>query len=71
MTDHLDTIINVLLAFVLAISLIPVGLEMFYATGTTNWTDASVVALWGILAIVFIIVFVVLIVRMVPKRGKR
>jgi len=58
----LATVVGIALAVIFIAFLIPVALNQFYAVDTTNWTDASVVSMWGLIPLFVIIGIVVTVI---------
>lgn len=58
----LKTIVGLVIGVIFISFLVPVAFNTFYATDTDNWTDASVVSLWGLIPIFVIIGLVVLVI---------
>lgn len=57
----MEQVIEKVLVFIVIAALVPVGLLSYFAANTSGW-DASTLAMWGILAIFFIIGLVMYLV---------
>jgi len=52
--SFLNKITDKVVGLVVMAALVPIGLTALFATNTTGWDTASI-AIWGIIAIVFIV----------------
>ncbi len=61
-----DQIIDKVVLFLVIVAIVPATLVTYFAVDTATW-DAGTIALWGIIAILFIVALVKFIM---PKKGR-
>lgn len=67
MAFKMDSMIDAVVGFLVVVAIAPAVLSIYFNNVSTSGWDASTIAIWGILGILFI---VAMIYFFIPRRGK-